>query len=267
MDASVVTLMAGIALATGAWRLGCRLGAGRPSRAWLAMVLAVAILGLWAWLTWNPAVAVAAIPVGVLSRIEGIVPAPLFALVLGVAWARSVHGRQRAVVTAAIVVGIVHFARSNGWMLQSAPAAGLAATVAHDVVLQSQDYTCVAAASAMALNRLGIYTSEAEMAALTQTRPGAGATLVRAMDGIRRRLQGTGWDVSLLQPTYEQLTALPMPVLATVRAGPLQRHMVLVEQADRHRTWVVDPAGGRLLLDARDFAADFSNLAIVIHRR
>lgn len=250
-----------------AWQAGTRLGRLNPPRAWLCVAGATTMLLLWAWLSRNPAVAVEAIPVRVLSRIEGVAAVPLFLLILGVAWARSGLTRQRAVVVAAVLVGVVHFVRGGGWMLQVTPAASFASTIDRDMVMQSQDFSCVAAASATALNRMGIYTSEAEMARLTRTTPGSGATIVRAMDGLAQRLAHTPWQPQLVQPTYDQLQTLPMPLLATVQSGPLQRHMIVVESANDRHVWVVDPAGGRLLLDAGQFAQSFTGSVIVFVSR
>lgn len=263
MASSMIWFAATVAAGVLAWITGLRLGRTDGRRAWGWAAGATVLLLIWAWLSRNPAVAVAAIPVRVLSRIEGVAAVPLFLLILGVAWARSGLTRQRAVVVAAVIVGVLHLLRGGGWMLRMTPASSFARTIDRDMVMQSQDFSCVAAACATVLNRMGIYTSEAEMARLTHTTPGSGATIVRAMDGLAQRLAHTPWRVELVQPTYAQLRSLPMPLLATVQSGPLQHHMLVVESANDRHVWVLDPAGGRLIMDAGDFARSFTGSAIV----
>jgi predicted double-glycine peptidase len=266
MEASVLWFAGTVATGVIAGVVGMRLGRGDAPRAWRAVAAAATLLGLWAWLAWNPAVAVQAIPVRLLSRIEGVAAAPLFMLILGVAWARSARPRQRAVVTAAALVGVIYVLRGGGWMIQPTPAEAFTRTIDREMVAQSQDYSCVAAASATALTRLGLLTSEAEMARLTRTTPGNGATLVRAMDGITQRLRGTPWRVELLQPTLDQLMVLPTPMLATVQVGPLQRHMIVVEAATPRHVRVLDPAGGPMVLTTDEFARTFTGVVLIFRR-
>ena len=91
-------------------------------------------------------------------------------------------------------------------MIQSTPRNAFGRQTSSGPVMQSQDYSCVPAACATALNQLGLPTTEAEMAELTQTRPGTGATLIRALAGLRERLAGTSFSVELVQPGLRAIT-------------------------------------------------------------
>jgi len=242
---------------------GMKVGRG-PRWAWRsALVVAVSGLFVWAWLVRRPEVAVQLIPVGVLSRIEGVAAVPVFMLMIGIAWARSRHPRQRSVVATAAGIGLVYFVHGGLWMFQPVPTTGLALTASASPVMQSRDDTCVAAASATTLGLLGVETTEAEMAALTDTREGGGATVVRALHGLRRRLAGTGVRAELIPADYDALRSLPMPVMTPVERDPGRYHMVTLIDVGRTGLQVLDPASGFLYLDRASFEATYSGRVIV----
>ena len=257
------------ALAALGFCAGHRLGRGPAYRAWTSLGISLALLGVWAWLERHPAVAVNAIPPRLLSYLEGAGGVPLFMLVVGVAWSRSRLPRQRRVTALAAVMGMIYFLQGNLWMIQTTPSSALGQAPGRDrqsVVMQSTDFTCVPAACATALNRLGLPTTEADMAELTQARPGTGATIVRAMDGLEQRLAGHRVRVELVEPDFMQLTALTMPALTTLRVGPTQRHMVVLTHVDNFRVSLIDPQDGRVALTRREFEEVYEGQVLVFRR-
>lgn len=234
----------------------------------MVMIVALTLLVAWAWLSKQPAVAVRVLPLEVLGSVEGVGAVPLFMALLGAAWARASRLRQRRVAGMAVIMGVVYFVSGGLWMLQSTPATGFAseAPAADGVALQSQEFSCVPAACATALTRLGVPTSEAVMAELTQTRPGTGATLLRAAEGLRERLAGTGWGVVVLRIEGRSIDELPMPLLTPLRFEAGRRHMVAVLGSGPRGIEVADPNVGRIWFDKADLLTYFTGDVIAFER-
>lgn len=229
------------------WWAGFRIGKVQdPLRRGVVIGVVMTLLLLWCWLIRHPSVAVQVVPLSVLARLEGIGAAPLFMFVVGVAWALGQLRRQRAIVIVAVVLGAGYFVQGGWWMLQQTPQ-GAFAESEHDPnldVLQSQDYSCVPAACTTSLRILGVQTTEAEMADLTETRPGNGATLIRAMRGLEVRLKDEGLEPQLIEPDYDQLLTLPMPALSPLQYETARLHMVTILQVSPEGVYVADPAVG-----------------------
>jgi len=242
---------------------GMKVGRG-PVAAWrCTLVFAVGAMFAWAWLVRRPDVAVQLIPVGVLSKIEGVAAVPVFMLMIGIAWTRSRQTRQRSVVATAAALGLLYFVQGGLWMLQPVPTTGLTSTASASPIMQSRDDTCVAAASATTLGLLGVETTEAEMAGLTDTRAGGGSTTVRALHGLRRRLAGTGVRAELVAADYDALRSMPMPVMTPVERDPGRYHMVTLINIGRTGLQVLDPASGFLYIDRASFDATYTGRVIV----
>lgn len=229
------------------WWAGYRVGKVNDTTRRAVMIGAVmSLLFLWCWLIHHPSVAVEVLPLWLLARIEGVGAAPLFIFVVGVAWSLGHLKRQRAIVVVALFLGAGYFFQGGWWMVKQTPAGAFAQTnndLAMDV-LQSQDYSCVPAACATSLRLLGVMTTEAEMAELTETRPGNGATLIRAMHGLQRRLTDEGIQPQLIEPDYEQLLSIPTPALTPLQYEASQLHMVTILSVLPEGVYVADPAMG-----------------------
>lgn len=229
------------------WWVGHRVGRIHDGMRRAVMIAAgMGLLFLWCWLIRHPSVAVQVLPLSMLARIEGIGAAPLFAFVVGVAWSVGHLRRQRAIVIVALFLGAGYFFQGGWWMIKQTPVGAFAQT--NDLqtldVLQSQDYSCVPAACATSLRLLGVETTEAEMAGLTETRAGNGATLIRAMHGLERRLEHEGLRPQLIEPDYEQLLSLPTPALTPLQYEASQLHMVTILRVLPDGVYVADPAAG-----------------------
>ena len=242
---------------------------GRMEDRWRrAAIVAVAfgLLLLWAWLSKHPAVAVRVIPLGVLARLEGIGAAPLFMFVIGVAWSLGELRRQRALVVLGGIIGMGYFVQGGLWMVQTTPTAAFAQPADAVAQLQSQDYSCVPAACSTALRIYGIDTNEREMARLTETRPGQGATLIRALNGLERRLGGSSIRPVLVEPTFDELRGVQPPFMAPLRYEARRLHMVTVLKVENSRVLIADPATGVEALSRPEFERLFHGQAIIFQR-
>lgn len=242
--------------------LGVRLGRGNDRRAFVVLVASIGLIVLWSWLLKNPSVAVNAIPVWLLSHVEGAGAVPLFMLVTGIAWSKAQRPSQKRLTILAAFFGAVFFLQGSMWMLQSTPRSVLGSTRQGMVTMQTQDFSCVPAACATALHKLGIYTTEAEMAELTQTRPGTGSTLIRAMDGLNTRLAGTPFEAELVEPSIEELMSLRPPLITPLQFEARQLHMVTIIAIHRGIIRVADPEAGLMNLTQREFEKFYTGKVI-----
>lgn len=268
MDQSIVWFLIMATLSVAGFAAGRQLGRARLGRVSLWLTLAMVLLALWVWLYNHPDIAVKIIPLSILSQIEGTAAAPMFMLILGVAWARSKIARQRFVVLAAIAVGVMYFIRGGLWMIQPMPASALADEAAPDqIVMQSQDFTCVPAACATALNALGIPSTESQMAELTQTRIGEGATVIRAVDGLTQRLDQSPWVVELILAPLDDFIGTRTPILTAILTGQTQRHMVAILAVSNKYVLVADPIDGLRNLPREEFDPLYTGQAITFRRK
>ena len=200
------------------------------------VVLGLGVVALFclAYVTRHPAVVLRVMPASWLANLEGVIALPVFCGVIGLAWSRCRLPRQRAVVAWGMALGTVYFLHAGAWMLKPVPQIGHAAPpgthasgngsppsgAPSGYIFQSEDYTCVAAAAATACNLLGLPTSEWEMAQLTHTKPGVGATTVRALAGLQRRLEGTAYSATLVEVRPREVRHLPLPAITPLQFEP-----------------------------------------------
>ncbi len=176
------------------------------------------------------------LPTDTLSYLEGTAGAPLFMLILGIAWSWSRLARERKFVLMGLGIGAIYFLRGGIWMVETTPENSFAAnSPTSKLVLQSQDFSCGPAACATVFHYLGINTSEAEMAQVTQTRAGSGTTMIRTFDGLNRRLASSPWRVDLIEPAWDEIQRLPTPALALMRFQLSEDHMVAVLRITKPR--------------------------------
>ena len=250
--------------ALGGWLLGVRLGERGAASARVGLFVGVAMLIAWTFLVRHQGVAVQIIPVSVMSKLEGVGAVPWFMLVLGIAWARSTMRRQQIVIGWAMMLGAIFFVNGGRWMLQTTPTAVMGQSTARMVVMQSQDYSCVPAASATMLNLLRVPTTEARMAELTHTRPGTGSTTLRALDGLNQRLTNVGADFRavLIEPGVDELRGVPLPAITPLQFEQGRRHMVTMTAFTRRGVAIHDPVEGAMLIGWDGFDRYFTGQVI-----
>lgn len=254
MPGSAIWLVLIAAMLPAAW-LGGRTCSRIEDRLRRGCVIGFAFVLLmgWAMLIRHPALAVQIIPVNALARLEGIGAAPLFLFMLGVGWHLAILKRQRAVMIVGMLLGAAYFVQGGLWMMQPTPTNAFATNPRPVIVKQTQDYSCVPAASATALRMLGLNTTEKEMAELTETRKGSGATLLRAFNGLGHRLKHTGITPKLIEPTYDDLLRIEPPILTPVRYEAARLHMVTIIEVREDMIFLADPQVGLEFLSRRQF--------------
>ena len=267
MDPTISWFISIASISSLAWAGGYYLGRRSAATGRATLIAGLACMGTWVWLSYHPAVAVRLIPLPILSSIEGVGSVPFFMLLLGLAWSKAKVARQKRVITWAIMFGAVFFVNGGLWMLQSTPELGFAGTISDEPVMQSQDYSCVAAASAQALDILGVHSSEQQMAQLTQTRPGTGSTTLRAMHGLNQRLERTPYKVELLEVSLDQIKQLPVPMLTPLQYEPTRRHMVTITGISGDIIKVHDPVDGPVLISWDTMQQVFTGKVLVFVRR
>lgn len=251
------------------WLLGWWLGRGSSVRTRLTLGIGFVLLLAWAALQRRPDLSVQIIPPRWMTYLEGTAAVPLFMLILGVAWSRARLPRQKRLTLLGCALGIVFFLQGGLWMVQTTPRAGLAQQQEDAMVFQSQDFTCVPAACATALGLLGVTTSEAEMAQYTRARPGTGSTLIRAVDGLERRLlRRPDLAVHVVGADYEALLFQPMPALTLVGLGGQRyRHMVTLLEVQPAGVVLADPLLGVRAMERQPFEDMYGGQVIVFSRR
>lgn len=232
----------------------------------VAIVTVMVLLAAWSLLQRNPALATSLLPVTLLAHVEGLGGVPWFMAILGLAWSVSDKTRERRMVALAAVLGGAFFVHNGAWMLQSTPEASMASQMGVTPVMQSKDYSCVPAACATALNSLGVFTSEAEMARLTFTREGIGSTSLRAMLGLKQRLDGSDFQARFVRASTKELAAMSLPIVLPLRYESTRVHMVTVLGFGRYTVDVADPVLGRYALNREMFDSLYGGQAIVFER-
>jgi hypothetical protein len=117
------------------------------------------------------------------------------------------------------------------------------------------------------LNLLGVGSTEAEMAELTQTRPGTGATLIRALDGLEKKLAEQSIQPVLLQPTWSDLQAISMPVVTPLQFEATRQHMVTLTRISPAGVSYIDPVDGYSKLGRSAFEQVFTGHVIAFESR
>jgi len=248
-----------------AWWGGYRLGKRSVSWRRVAGILAILLIVFCGWMTRRPNLPLHWLPADMVSALEGVAAVPFFMLLMGIAFACSHLPRHKRLTLLAGGFGILYFLSGGMWMLQTTPSQGLAQTTGDLFIMQSDDYSCVPAASAMALNQLGIPSSEAEMAQLTQTRVGSGSTIVRAVAGLERKLTDANSPLRprLMRTPTANVPDYPMPALTTMAYTNTVHHMIVIEGYRNGFYTVSDPQVGRVRLWHEDFDQYYTGNLIV----
>lgn len=233
----------------------------------VAVVATLAML-LWPLMRVFPAAVLAVLDAGIVIFIEvtGIVipAALLFALASGVVQ----RARDRRALRLLMVVCAFYYVRSGFWMVRPPVPELRTAPCVDGVCCQSTDYTCVAASLVTLLHAYGIAATETEMARLSYTEVGNGATDTRAVYALQRKLAGRPFKVHYERwMTYERLIGLERPCIVPVKWGYFSSHMVPVLEADAESVLVGDPLGGPRRRARAAFEADWLHRAVYLVER
>ena len=113
------------------------------------------------------------------------------------------------------------------------------------VCLQTQEFTCGAAAAATLLTRIGIRTDEREMEQLCGATPVTGTDEIAVCRALRTRLAGTEFRVTLERPGLDRLARHLRPVLARMKSDLLRDHWVVLLAMNDRTAVLGGPAPGQ----------------------
>ena len=181
---------------------------------WSNILLGVAVLVLAAYALWLGNNIELARLLSVADVIAwGDLQLPATALLAGIAWQRlpGPLWQKYLLVGALALIGAWRFVEPY---VGSPPPIG-PERWNHAICMQTTKSTCSAAAAATLLARVGIKTSEAEMAKLCLTRED-GTSLLGLYRGLKIKTTGTNWRVVLLQGSALDLKHQPLPAIVTI---------------------------------------------------
>ncbi|HYE62988.1 MAG TPA: cysteine peptidase family C39 domain-containing protein [Phycisphaerales bacterium] len=254
---------------------------GRRGRGvWLTVLIAATVvMACWPLIrVFTPdAVALLGVRTVVCTELTAmIVPATLFFGIVAGKVPNKRDGRMLLVLSAA--VGL-YFVKAGAWMVW--PAGGGVGEEARGgvggtkidgagVCRQSTGYTCVAASMVTLLQARGVPADEAEMARLSYTEIGGGATDSRALLALRTKLDAhqsaTG---ERLHAAYGRMDAAGLiaaakPCLVQMDWGFFVSHMVPVMDADSERVIIGDPLEGTRSVPMAEFVREWKGRAITV---
>jgi hypothetical protein len=240
-------------IAGGMIPLGRRLARARAAVWKSAATLATVVALLWPLMRWYPAHALALVgtPVMIYIEVTGMIPAVLLLFTIASVHVRRLSERRLSILL--VVVCGLYFVRCGLWMVRL-PLPDLGATSVRDgVCLQSTPYTCVAASLVTLLRAHGVDATETEMARLSDTEAGGGATDTRAVRALERKLAGRPFDIRYEAMDYERLRQIRMPCVVSTKFGYFVSHMVPVLAADENEVTLGDPLTGRRTMPVDGF--------------
>jgi hypothetical protein len=135
------------------------------------------------------------------------------------------------------------------------------------ICLQSTGYSCAPASAVMLLHRVGVESTEKEMAQLCVTRAGgsslSGTSDAGVMRGLRLKLMGRGKPV-ISAPDYDQLRA---PALVMIQLNPRLGHCILISGVEPDQLRVIDPLYGKGTIPRVQFERQWCGSAIHLEPR
>lgn len=133
--------------------------------------------------------------------------------------------------------------------------------------MQSTRFTCGACSAVMLLNKYGIYSTESEMARLTDTRKIFGVSDFALWVGLKRKLEGKPFKVSILKLDYDELVALKKPCVVSTEFSMMLNHAVCVCSAGPESVVVGDPLFKKpCTWSKEEFIEKWSGFAVVIEK-
>jgi len=151
--------------------------------------------------------------------------------------------RSRKGVLAIVIILALVVVQQTFWHLQKPDIYDYKGKIIDGVCQQTSFDTCGAASMVTLLNKLGVQTSEGEMARLAMTAPGKGISPHQAAYALRRKFRQLGRSETavLLVPDLKDLHKLPKPLLAGVRFSFWTNHMVCILETTQENLVVGDP--------------------------
>jgi hypothetical protein len=151
--------------------------------------------------------------------------------------------RSRKGVLAIVIILVLVVVQQTFWHLREPDIYDYKGKIIDGVCQQTSFDTCGAASMVTLLNKLGVQTSEGEMARLAMAAPGKGISPHQAAYALRRKLGQVRCsdNVVLIVPDLKDLHDLPKPFLAGIKFSFRTNHMVCVIETTQDNLVVGDP--------------------------
>jgi hypothetical protein len=191
-----------------------------------------------------------------------VFPFAFISLGLGV---RQMRPRPLRAAVEIAALALFAFALQQPWARATFNPGDYAGAPDHDgVCLQTQDFTCGAAAAATLLTQIGIQTNEREMEELCSATPVTGTDEITVCRALQMRLSGTGLRVTIERPGLDHLARQLRPVLARIRSDLLRDHWVVLLAMNDQTAVLADPLLGKIQVPVGEFCASWRGIIVVI---
>jgi hypothetical protein len=246
------------------WATGLWIG-GRSRPATLpAAALAFCLISLRVLFRFRPEVEYPLLSSNLYSAIRPLWVFPFALLSLGIEGSRMRRWPARAVLGIA-TLAVLMFALQQPWARATFdPVKYAGAPGADGVCLETQPYTCGAAAAATLLTRIGILTNEREMERLCAATPVTGTDEIALCCALRARLSGTGLRVTLERPGLDRLARQLKPVLARVKEDLFRDHWVVLLAMNDRTAVLGDPVLGKVQVPVSEFCESWRGTMVAV---
>jgi predicted double-glycine peptidase len=191
---------------------------------------------------------------------------PFVFISLGIGARRMSRWPLRAAVGIA-AMALFPFALQQPWSRATFDPGEFAGTPGRDgVCLQTQEFTCGAAAAATLLAQLGIRTDECEMSRLCGSTALTGTDEIAVCRALRVKLRDYGYSVALERPSPDRLERHLRPVMARMRSDAFRDHWVVLLAINDHVAILGDPQEGKTEIPAGDFYSAWRGTVVAVNR-
>ena len=246
------------------WAAGLWIG-GRSKPAALAVAgLAFGMIALRALFRFRPEIEYPLLSSNLYSAIRPLWVFPFAFISLGIG-ARRMSLRPLRAAAGIAALALFAFALQLPWARATFdPGKFAGAPDRNGVCMQTQDFTCGAAAAATLLTQIGIRTNEKEMEQLCDATPVTGTDEITVCRALRTRLAGTGYRVTLERPGLDRLARYLRPVLARIRSDLLCDHWVVLLAMNDRTAVLADPLMGKVEVPVDEFCADWRGIIVAV---
>ncbi len=190
------------------------------------------------------------------------------AMLFAIGAERVPRASDRRAIRWLVIVLAVYFMKAGWWMTPAGVGAvGPTKIDMEGICRQTTEYTCVAASMVTMLRAHGVEAEEREMAELSRTQVGGGATDSRALWALDLKLAGTAWRARYVSVRPGELASVPKPCMVQLNWGFFTSHMVPLLRADEKDVVIGDPLGGLRRMSLESFRRQWKGQAIVLEAR
>jgi len=246
------------------WAAGLWIGGRSKPVALAGAALTFGLIALRVLFRFRPEIEYPLLSSNLYSAIRPLWVFPFVFISLGIGARRMSRRPLRAAVGVA-ALALFPFALQQPWARATFNPGDYAGAPDRDgVCLQTQEFTCGAAAAATLLTRIGIRTNEREMEQLCGATPVTGTDEIAVCRALRTRLAGTDFRVTLERPSLDRLARHLRPVLARMKSDLMRDHWVVLLAMNDQTAVLGDPLLGKVQVPVSEFCADWRGIIVAV---